>query len=207
MRLIDTAVLAQLAARELRPFQILVMALEGGTVRYTDCDVPLVVSGSHYDPMGFSHDGARYSIGRIVDKLSLEINNVGETLSYEFIGGDPQGAAVSLKEVVLGATNLVVGTPITWFSGTIDDWEGDEGSLKISIVGPNYAWSRRTSGRHPSSCRWRVFKGSECIYAGGEIFCDRSYARCAALANQNQYGGFRWLPSIENVDITWGRKA
>jgi len=206
MRTIDPTILAQLVAKELRPFQLLTMTLVGGTYYFTDCDVPIVYT-NRYQPRGFSHDGAKYGIGRIVDTVKLEIDNIDEQLSLEFIGGDPQGSAVSLKEVVLGSTNAIIGTPITWFSGTIDEWEGEEDRLRINIVGPNYAWSRRTVSRHPSSCRWRIFKGTECAYAGAEAFCDRSYARCLAIANIANFGGFRWLPSIEDKEILWGRKA
>lgn len=205
MRIIDSSILAQLAAAELKPFQLLEMTLDSGTYRYTDCDVPLVVT-NRFEPRGFKHDGARYSMGNIVDRVTLEIDNLDQTLSAEFIGEDPQGSAVSLKEVVLNSDNQVLGNPVTWFSGTIDEYEVDEEKIRISVVGPNYAWSRRTTSRHPSSCRWRVFKGTECEYAGTYTFCDRSYARCKALLNTNNFGGFRWLPSIENKEVIWGRK-
>jgi hypothetical protein len=41
MQIIDSTILAQLAAKELKPFQLLEMVLDGGTYRYTDCDVPI----------------------------------------------------------------------------------------------------------------------------------------------------------------------
>jgi len=181
-------------------------SIESG-FNYNAATYTATLSGARFEPRGFHHDGARYSLGRVVDKITLEIDNIDQTLSTEFIGGTPQGAAVSLKEIVLNSNYMAIGDPITWFSGTIDDWEGEEGRLRITIVGPNFAWSRRTVGRHPSSCRWRVFGGTECAYAGAAPFCDRSFTRCAALGNTNEFGGFRWLPSIENKELVWGRKA
>jgi hypothetical protein len=181
-------------------------SIESG-FNYNDSTYTAILSFSRFEPRGFKHDGARYSLGRIVDKVSLEIDNLDETLSSEFIGGSPQGSTVSLKEVVLNSSNQVMGHPVTWFSGTLDDWDADEGRIRMSVVGPNYAWSRKTTSRHPSSCRWRIFKGDECEYAGTESFCDRSYTRCAALGNTGEFGGFRWLSSIEGKDITWGRVA
>jgi hypothetical protein len=50
-----------------------------------------------------------------------------------------------------------------------------------------------------------VFKGLECGYTGSESKCDRSYARCESLNNTANFGGERWLPSIENANIWWGQ--
>lgn len=203
---IHADILAQLRAKELRPFWLLTMAL-GTTVRYTDCDVPIATGGNTFNPRYFKHGGIKYSIGKIVDSISVELDNIDQTLSTAFIGGDPQGSDVTVQEVVLNSSYAVVQTPVTWFQGTIDDWEADEDGINMKVVGPNYAWSRRLAGLHPSSCRWPVFKGTECTYAGGQSTCDRSYARCASLTNTNNFGGFRWLPSIEGKEIVWGRTA
>lgn len=206
MRNIHADILTQLAARELRPFWLLAMAL-GSTVRYTDCDVAIATGGNKFSPRGFSHDGVRYSLGKIVDSISVEFNNVDQTLSSSFIGGDPQGSVVTLQEVVLNSSYAIVQTPVTWFTGTIDDWDAEEDGIRVNVVGPNYAWSKRTAGLHPSSCRWTVFKGTQCLYAGAQTACDRSYTRCAALTNTANFGGFRWLASIQDKEIVWGRKA
>ena len=42
-------------------------------------------------------------------------------------------------------------------------------------------------------CRWKVFKGTQCGYAGAATACDRSFAACIALANQARFGGFPGL--------------
>ena len=207
MRNIHADILAQLSAKELRPFWLLAMTIDGMAYRYTDCDVPIATGGNRFTPRGFSHEGVRYSMGRIVDSMSVELDNVDEILTSAFIGGEPQGSDVTLQEVVLNASYAIVQSPVTWFTGTIDDWEAEEDVIRINVAGPNFAWSKRLAGRHPSSCRWLVFKGTECAYAGDQTDCDRSYTRCAALGNTVNFGGFRWLPSIEDREVVWGRKA
>ena len=39
-------------------------------------------------------------------------------------------------------------------------------------------------------CRYKVFKGDRCQYAGGETECDRTLTRCRVLNNSNHFGGF-----------------
>jgi len=36
--------------------------------------------------------------------------------------------------------------------------------------------------------------------------CDRSYASCTAYANTDNFGGFRFLPYLENKEVLWGPK-
>jgi len=40
---------------------------------------------------------------------------------------------------------------------------------------------------------------------GAADWCDRTYTKCVTLSNTTNYGGFRWLPSIVDREIWWGR--
>jgi hypothetical protein len=205
MRTIDPDILTALAAAQLRPFQLLTLTIDGTSYLYTDCDVPLLYDGDIYSPRGFSHDGALYSMGQIVSRVSLKIDNVDQVLSPAFIGGEPQGSVVNLREVVLNdSLAIIANSGVVWFSGTIDDWSLEEDFVQVAVVGPNYAWAQRTTGRQPASCRWKVFKGDECAYAGVLTTCDRTYSNCASRVNTNNFGGFRWLPSIMGKQVPWG---
>jgi hypothetical protein len=44
----------------------------------------------------------------------------------------------------------------------------------------------------------------ECNYSGLQDWCDQTYARCLDLTNQNNFGGFRFLPYIMEKEIWWG---
>jgi len=48
-----------------------------------------------------------------------------------------------------------------------------------------------------------VFCGN-CPYVSSETWCDKSYDRCNTLGQTNNFGGFRWLPAIQEKDIWWG---
>lgn len=43
-------------------------------------------------------------------------------------------------------------------------------------------------------CRYETFKGSQCSYSGSETTCDRTFARCIALGNEQRFGGQPGIP-------------
>lgn len=208
MRDVDTSMLASLQARELRPFALLDMELAGEHYRYTDCDVPQAVGGVLYQPCGLEIGMISRSAGRLVDRVRVRLSNLDEVMTALFVGTDLQGQPATLSAVVVDAYGAMIGsTALELFSGDIDDWNLNERSFSLSIVSELARWSQRTLSRHPASCRWKRFKGSQCGYTGDATWCDRSYARCLALANQANYGGFRFLPDLADKEIWWGRKG
>jgi len=100
--------------------------------------------------------------------------------------------------------NLAYGS-VTLLDLTIDDWDLDEERASVTLVTPFSQWARKTLSKYSPSCRWKVFKGTECGYSGAATWCDRTYARCQALGNTGNFGGFRWLFSIVDKEIWWGR--
>jgi len=91
--------------------------------------------------------------------------------------------------------------------GEIDSWSLTEEAVRITVSDELVRWSQRTLSTYSPSCRWKKFKGTECKYSGSETWCDRSYDRCSALGNTDNYGGFRWLPSLEKKIIWWGQES
>ena len=90
--------------------------------------------------------------------------------------------------------------------GFISSWElSSDNQVRISVKNEAMLWAKKTLRIHSSSCPW-VFKGTECGYSGTATWCDRNYARCGELLNTDNYGGFRFLPSIMEKEIWWGRQ-
>jgi len=214
MRTIDANILTQLEANALIPFLLFEMNIDSTDYRYTSCDVPLVVNGDRYEPRYFTIPDVQYSQDTIVDSLTIEFTHLDDTqdqdevssLTSIFIGGTPQDEVAIVSLVVLDPTDFTVegDTSFTLFKGNIDEWGIIEDTISVTIMGILDQWSQRTLNQHPPSCRWKIFKGTECGYAGAETECDRSYARCDELSNTDNFGGFRWLPSIQNKSIWWG---
>ena len=89
--------------------------------------------------------------------------------------------------------------------GFISSWElSSDNNVRISVKNEAMLWAKKTLRIHSSSCPW-VFKGTECGYSGTATWCDRNYARCGELLNTDNYGGFRFLPSIMEKEIWWGK--
>lgn len=207
MRSINADVLTKLAAEEITPFILLYLDLDTDRY-YTNCDVPLVYDSHRYEPRSFEFDNISYSTNEIVDQVTLKIDNVLGDLTDDLIDGTVQGQTASLSLILLDSDKVtVIGSTITpLFSGEIDSWSMEaDNKVSVTITNQLATWNRRTLSNHSSSCRWKRFKGAACGYSGGETACDRSYARCLELGNEANFGGFRWLPSIEGKEIWWGR--
>jgi hypothetical protein len=210
-RTYSTQIQAQFEAGELRPFYLLEMTISGTAYRYTDCDVPIYLSNT-YSPRGFKFQPVKYSMGTIVDKFVFSIDNLDSAFTGLFAGSTPQGSAVTLKVVVLDGSYDIIDAAVTLFEGELDSWDLTEDQLKATVTSLFHQWSQRTLSKHSPSCRWKVFNSStlgssgvECASTAGANWCDRTYARCLSLSNSTNFGGFRYLPSLVDKDIWWGK--
>jgi hypothetical protein len=206
---IDPGIQAQLASGEIRGFSLLRMVIDSVEHCFTECDVPIFFNSALYLPRPYKIGNVSYSLAKIVDSAQLALDNMDDQLTPYFDGGDPQGSPATLYFVCLDEDYQLIGTypddHVVLFSGTIDDWRSPEGSIEVTLASDMVQWHQKTLAMQSSSCRWRVFKGAECGYTGSETRCDRSYARCEAYGNTANFGGERWLPSIESVNIWWGQ--
>ena len=209
-RSIDSTVTEQLSASSLHPFHLLDFTIGAVTYRYTDFQIPLYVdtipTSGTFTPYSWSFGGTHHSIDSIVDDVDITLLNIDNLFTTLFIESDVQGAVVNLWSGVVSGNGDIIGTPYRIFTGEIDEWNLSEDELNITVVSELYQWSQSTMKRHSPSCRWRTFKGDYCRYAGGASWCDRSYNRCEALANTDNFGGFRWLAKLEDAEIWWGRE-
>ncbi len=205
MRKFAPAILAAMAADEIRAFLLLEMDLDGTVYKHTTCDVPIRARGVRYTPYPFTAKPLDYDSNKIVTSAQITLDITDQTYTTLFVGGTPQPGIVTLRYVFLDTSYAVISNPITLFIGTLDKWSLTETTIKITVANELKTWDKKTLSMHPSSCRWKIFGGTECTYAGAETWCDRSYTRCTALGNTIHFGGFRWLPSIEDKEVWWGR--
>jgi len=116
-----------------------------------------------------------------------------------------KNSSATITPVFSSEYSLYAPAKITIFEGEIDSWGLTESKVNITATNILSRWARRTLSVHSSSCRWKKFKGTECGYTGAQTWCDRSFSRCSALNNTSNFGGFRWLPSIVDKEIWWGK--
>lgn len=214
MKPISSTFKTALEQEQIRPFYLLHMSIDGEDFRFTDCDVPLHVNGNLYAPRGFKAGNLRQSTGRIVDSLEIKIDNTDRYLTTAFVDGTPRGSEVEYMLVLLDDSYTLIepydssgpGDAFVLFQGDIDSWQLTETDVEIVISNEFSRWAQKTLAKQSASCRWKEFKGRECGYTGGESWCDRTYSRCSDLDNTANFGGERWLPSIVDKEIWWGRK-
>jgi hypothetical protein len=178
--------------------------------KYTSLDVPQRFNYSEgpsgrFEPLGFSFDSITYSVGNIVDDASIRVDNLDQVQTSLYVGSTLQGQIGNIYAGVLSPSGTDIGA-LKIFSGEIDAWDLDEEELRVTLASIFSKWDSKAYGKHSSSCRWKVFGGVECQYAGGEVNCDRSYSRCDELENTGHFGGFRFLPDFMVKTLWWGPK-
>jgi hypothetical protein len=124
----------------------------------------------------------------------------GENDTARFVLGNADGvmellaADIDLSDASIEFALYHVGTQIrvNLWRGEISEFDPDEAGRTFSVSATDVAGAlnefcpQRIVDR---SC-WKNFKdGINCTYSGAETVCDKSWARCTALANTDQFGG------------------
>lgn len=173
-------------------------------LRYTDWDVPVYYDSEKYTPRNLDFQDIALAASMSVDRMTIELDNVDRLVSTALLSEDCRN-----KEIFAyaGANVKTGGNQIVeeFFRGRLDTWDiQGETKVRIDVVNELIFWNKKALRIHSSTCPW-AFKGTECGYSGVETWCDQSYERCAALSNSDNFGGFRFLPSIAEKEIWWGR--
>jgi len=198
----DSNITAELA-KEIAAIFFFVEFQFASTYRYTDCDIDMYYGGNKYDHFPFSIGNVANSAGMSVDSLELDFANVNLIMSSILLGEDVAGKPCILSFFMVDSNYTIIEAE-ELFRGLVGEWDLTEGEARIKLVNEFILWSKRTLRTCQASCPWE-FKGTECTYSGAETWCDQSYDRCVVLANTDSFGGFRFLPSLEEKKIWWGR--
>ncbi len=210
-RTISQDILDKLETNEITSFNLLEFTVGASTYRYTDCEVPITyatdgTTAVTFQPRSFLFENVSYSNDDIVDSCSVRVDNLDRVLTSLFIDNVIAEEECVLYIILFNDDNTVLGTQQI-FNGYINDFTIDEQDLKMTITSIFTKWNQTSGSKYTSLCRWKVFKGVECQYAGAETTCDRSWDRCNNdLSNGDNYGGFRWIPDSEDITIWWGPK-
>lgn len=206
---ISQAVLDELGLNEITAFCLLEFTDGVSMFRYTDCDVPLWYAADgttsvEFTPRGFSFNNINYSSGTIIDNATIKVDNVNQILTSSFTGGVIRDQEATIWVCVLNSDDSILGAA-ELFMGNIDGWDLEEDFVTISISNIFTKWHNAANNRYSASCRWKVFKGKECQYVGPKTDCKKSYDECVERENTANFGGFKWLPDLENkTSIWWG---
>jgi hypothetical protein len=183
------------------------------TLRYTSLDIPLRYGGYTWAARGFEFQGVETALSEEIDKMDLTIDNVDHSLTTAFHGSNVRRKLVWLWYLGLSYPANPVGISLV-FNGNIDQIEMDSRVIKVTVLSALAYWRKRVPARiYQATCPW-IFEpllgagdvrlGKYCRYAGAETWCDQSYKRCRTLDNEDNFGGFRWIPWLINRSFRWG---
>ena len=202
MRSFDVTLAAEIAKETAATFCFLEFQF-AATYRYTDRDISLYSGGNKYSPLNFTLGNFVSAANMSIDRMTIDIDNTGLIFSAILLGEDVRNKTVIQSFGCLDADNKIIAVA-EFFRGILSDWDISEDTARITVVNEFILWKKKTLRICQSTCPWG-FKETECGYAGVETWCDQSYERCLALNNEDQFGGFRFLPSIMEKEIWWGR--
>jgi len=199
--------LLQEIAKEVSHIAHLIQFSFSTTKYYTDCDQDIYYDGNWYLTKPINFDAAQYSTRPTIEAIKITISNVDRTFSNLVLSEDIRSKEVQLSRIWLDKNLGVIGTASLILIGYVDEITIDKRQAEIMINDEMIKWKTLVPRRiHENKCTWQRFGGTECAYAGAEIWCDRSWERCSELGNTINFGGFRWLNNIQDKEIWWGRK-
>jgi phage-related protein len=204
MRNYNATFTEQISAESARLFWLVEFQFSSGTYRYTDADIPMkAASGEPYLPRPLRVNVIDQRPGFAVNRVDLELSNVDRAISTIFFSQDCAGKTAVLSARATYALGRGMVTE-ELFRGVVLGWgDMDEVRAPIRLGSQFMLWKKRSLRLPTPSCPW-VFKGSECAYSGDEDWCDQSYARCEAIGNKWNFGGRRFISSLEGKKIFWG---
>lgn len=184
-----------------RRYYLLEWLIGAATYRWTDCDLPIVTTGSTgapaatWQPMPFSASGLSTRGAEAVASATIQFGSADGVVSSIVLGSSAGGTPIKVWQAWLDPTaaNVISQQEQLVLAGQVDTWELDPAvvSLKTAPLVP-LAGLRIPRRIYSTTCSFQ-FKGPACGYAGAEVECDRSYNRCQALGNFARFGGFTGL--------------
>lgn len=203
MKDFDNSYLTQIELDEATTFMMVEMDVSDSlTLRHTTLDINVIHDSNKFLSEEFSISGINQSAGTSVDRVKLTYRNIDLSFSSILLNNSVKGRTVVIYEGALDGYTPIVEKV---YEGIILTWDIDAKNAVITLSNEMMFWKKKTL-RYPSvTCRWD-FKGIECGYTGSETLCGKAYENCQAYGNTDNFGGFRFLKSLEERKIYWGRQ-
>lgn len=209
MRTFDVTLQTELAADT--AYLVYLLSVNFATPLYlTNADIDVYYNGQKYSSYGMDMGAMEYSLSPQLDKISIDLDNTDLTFSTAVGTSEIRAKRSLLKLAALNQNGGVIGTAIQ-FDGLVDSARINKKSCKLNIYNHFVNWKKPLPPRtHQATCPWPFKEVSSeyatCQYAGAATTCDKSWEQCVSYGNQLNFGGFRWLPSLVDKQIWWGRK-
>lgn len=174
------------------------------TLRFSSLDINYYLYGNLYVPEEIQLSGMSMNSGFVVDSVSIMFGNAESALASVLFAANQRGKWVRIRAVALEQNGLLIGSH-TVFYGMLSDYKMTAESVRLDLVSWVALWRKKPIRVAEASCPW-AFKSTECGYAGNALRCNKTYDRCTALSNTDNFGGDPFLPMLEETPIPWGRE-
>lgn len=124
-----------------------------------------------------------------VPSVEVRVGNVSRVMQAYMEAADG-GVGSMVRIMVVHSAHLDLTDPEIELSFEVVDAKADSKWARFTLGGTNPSRKRFPRNRMTKNfCRYKVFKGARCQYAGAETECDRTLTRCRALNNSEHFGG------------------
>ena len=174
---------------------------------YSSFDIDLYWNGHNFIPGAFNVESINFASDLSTDKSTLALENVTSTMPGIMLNNDELGSDVTIHLGSIKTSDFSIYDVVEIFNGEITGWTLSDVDEKCTfeLSGLMARWSKKTLRIAQGSCPW-PFGGEECKYTGSLTNdCRQQYSYCKALSNQNNFGGFKFLPDLQEAKIYWGQ--
>lgn len=178
-----------------RETRLVKLDISGECFCMTSWDTKLLYDSEIYQPRGSLVEEISYSMGKNVNETPLKIDDVDQSIYASLGEHGNENSFVTIWAAIVNDKNLIVST-VQIFKGTIDYWNTEVGVVNLYGITKFRDFANFTTSKFSASCRWKKFKGTECQYTGTVTECDRTYDTCVGLGNEDNFGGFPFLPDM-----------
>jgi phage-related protein len=192
-------VVEQSEKEENRAIELYEVETDNGYIRHAANNTEdIVFNGYTYVAAAISRTEVETNMESEVEETNVTIQNVTrEFSSYVANGGKINGYFCRILTVFRDALDDPLNYSVT-FEGEIDGGSLDSKSFSFRVRAYNGTYGIKVPRRKCGpNCEYD-FKSEWCGYAGAEMVCDRSFERCKALGNSENFGGFLGVPRIIN---------
>lgn len=204
MKAYDVDAATELLKEQAADVWFIEIILDSGTYRYNTSDIDLYYDEEKYESVPLSIGDIGQTSGFSIDNITFTLANTDNSLAALLLNEDVLNKSVNLyHQMISTSTHQAVGAGVHFFAGFIDDWSFDKGEGQLTLANETALWNKKTLRLPKASCRW-VFKSTECGYSGSGS-CDQSWTRCGELGNQARFEGRRFINTVENKVVYWGR--
>ncbi len=167
---------------------------------WTNADTDLYYNSNRFISIPMEIEQSVSSPGLTVDLVEVRLANADDVFTSIFLNNDQLGQEVLLYKY------FEKDTVALYLRCFVENFNLNGNTFNLSLTTEFALWKKKTMRYPTPSCQWPFKVSAECGYMGSETWCDQTAGRCKALGNYANFGGRKYISSIEGKKIYWGEE-